>query len=114
MKKKVSEAFRNSFQAAALYAEWEKSAGMYVLLANQKGAISWPMTASTFILIPKKSSQPKKINEVLNFFQYAYTKGNSIAESLDYISIPDKTYKLIQNKWKIEFQSEKEKFAISR
>jgi phosphate transport system substrate-binding protein len=112
--KKVSEAFRKSFQAAALYAEWEKSAGMYVLLANQKGTLSWPMTASTFILIPKKSSHPKKINEVLNFFKYAYTKGDSIAESLDYISIPDKTYKLIQNKWNMEFESEKEKFAISK
>ncbi|APJ03804.1 phosphate ABC transporter substrate-binding protein PstS [Silvanigrella aquatica] len=109
---KVSEAFRKSFQAASLNAEWEKAPGMYVLLANQKGADTWPITASTFILVHKNQSKPEIGSEVLKFFNYAFTKGAESAQSLDYIPIPEKTYKLIESKWKVDIKSDKDKSPL--
>ncbi len=110
--KKVSNAFRNSFQEAALYADWEKSPGMYVLLANQKGSETWPITASTFILIHKNQSNPKIGKEVLKFFNFAFTKGADSAKSLDYIPIPEKTYKLIESKWAVDIKSSKDNSSL--
>ncbi len=110
--KKISAAFRKSFQAAALYADWEKSPGMYVLLANQKGSETWPITASTFILIHKNQSNSKIGEEVLKFFHFAFTKGADSAQSLDYIPIPEKTYKLIESKWAVDIKSEKDKSPL--
>ena len=45
-----------TFQAAAANADWKSQPGYGVLLANQPGDKSWPMTAATWILIYK---QPK-------------------------------------------------------
>lgn len=110
--KKVSNAFRKSFQAASLNAEWEKSPGMSVLLANQKGSETWPITASTFILIHKNQVNPKIAQEVLKFFNFAFTKGAESAQSLDYIPIPEKTYKFIESKWASDVKSDKDKTSI--
>ena len=43
-----------AFQAAAANADWNSVPGYGVILANQPGAESWPMTAATFILIHKQ------------------------------------------------------------
>jgi phosphate transport system substrate-binding protein len=43
-----------AFQAAAANADWNSVPGYGVILANQAGAESWPMTAATFILIHKQ------------------------------------------------------------
>ncbi len=110
--KKVSQAFRHSFQAAALNAEWEKTSGMGVLLANQNGAASWPITAATFILIAKQQENASIGKDVLKFFHYAFTKGAETAESLDYIPIPEKTVKLIEKNWSKEIKSLKDKSSL--
>src|SRR5271166_5029352 len=43
-----------TFQAAAASADWDTAPGFYLILANQPGDKSWPMTAATFILMYKK------------------------------------------------------------
>ena len=43
-----------AFQAAAANADWKSQPGYGVILANQPGDKSWPMTAATWILIYKK------------------------------------------------------------
>ena len=43
-----------SFQAAAANADWAKAPGFYQILTDQPGAKSWPITAATFILLPKQ------------------------------------------------------------
>ena len=42
-----------AFQAAAANADWKSQPGYGVILANQPGDTSWPMTAATWILIHK-------------------------------------------------------------
>ncbi|KAB8033814.1 phosphate ABC transporter substrate-binding protein PstS [Fluviispira multicolorata] len=109
---KVSEAFKKSFQAAAINADWESTPGMYVLLANQKGEFTWPITASTFILIHKNQENVETGKDVLKFFHYVFKHGAKSAESLDYIPIPEKTYKFIEKKWSEEIKASKDKSPL--
>src|SRR5215475_5213926 len=43
-----------AFQAAAANADWKSQPGYGVILANQPGDSSWPMTAATWILVYKQ------------------------------------------------------------
>src|SRR3984885_10210251 len=45
-----------AFQAAASNADWAKAPGYYLILTNQPGEASWPITAATFILMPKDAT----------------------------------------------------------
>ncbi len=88
-----------SFQAAAAYADWEKSDGFYVILTNQAGAASWPIAGATFILIYKQPQDPAAAAEALKFFAWAYAKGDKMAESLDYVPMPKKVVDQIESMW---------------
>jgi len=88
-----------AFQAAAAYADWEKSEGFYVILTNQPGAASWPIAGATFILIYKQPQDPVAAAEALKFFAWAYAKGDKMAEELDYVPMPKKVVDQIENMW---------------
>src|SRR5208283_5106594 len=57
-----------TFQAAAAYADWKKAPGFREILTNEPGKTSWPITATSFILVQKVSPDAAKTNEVLKFF----------------------------------------------
>jgi phosphate transport system substrate-binding protein len=88
-----------AFQAAAANANWNLVPGYGVILANQPGAGSWPMTAATFILIPKQPQDAAAATAALKFFAWAYAKGGKMAEELDYVSMPAKVAGDIQAMW---------------
>jgi phosphate transport system substrate-binding protein len=88
-----------AFQAAAANADWSSVPGYGVILANQPGATSWPMTAATFILIPKQPEDLAAATEALKFFAWAYAKGGKMAEELDYVSMPQKVVGSIEAMW---------------
>jgi phosphate transport system substrate-binding protein len=88
-----------AFAAAAVNADWKGTPGYGVILANQKGAEAWPMTAATFILMYKKPDDAVASAEALKFFSWAYTKGDAMAADLDYIPMPEAVVKDVQNLW---------------
>ena len=88
-----------SFQAAAANADWAHAEGFKVILANQPGKDSWPMTASTWALVYKNQDKADIGKSVLAFFDYAYKNGQPAAESLDYVSMPENVVKLIEDSW---------------
>jgi phosphate transport system substrate-binding protein len=88
-----------AFQAAAANADWNSVPGYGVILANQPGTESWPMTAATFILIPKKPDDTAAVSEALKFFGWAYAKGGKMAEDLDYVPMPKKVVAEIEKVW---------------
>src|SRR5499427_4255172 len=65
-----------TFSAAAANANWSSVPGYGVILANQPGAESWPMTAATWILVYKKPQDPAATGEALKFFAWSYDKGD--------------------------------------
>ena len=93
-----------AFQAAAANADWNSAPGYGVILANQSGAESWPMTAATFILIPKKPDDAAAVSEALKFFAWAYAKGDKMAEELDYVPMPKKIVAEIEKLWANEIK----------
>jgi phosphate transport system substrate-binding protein len=93
-----------AFQAAAANADWSSAPGYGVILANQAGAESWPMTAATFILIPKKPDDAAAVSEALKFFAWAYAKGDKMAEELDYVPMPKKIVAEIEKVWASEIK----------
>jgi phosphate transport system substrate-binding protein len=94
----------DAFQAAAANADWTKAPGFYVILADQPGEKSWPMTAATFILMYKKPVDVAASNEALKFFAYAYDKGADMAKELDYIPMPDNVIALVKKSWAADIQ----------
>jgi len=89
-----------SFQAAAANADWAKTPGFDLMLTNQPGAKSWPITGATFILMHTRQDKAEISTEALKFFDWAYRKGDKLAEELHYIPMPNKVVKLVQDSWK--------------
>ena len=101
---KVVEASGFSIQAAAANADWNSVPGFGVILANQPGVASWPMTAATFILIPKQPPDPAAATAALQFFAWAYAKGDKMADELDYVPMPKKVVDEIEKMWASEIK----------
>jgi phosphate transport system substrate-binding protein len=93
-----------AFQAAAANADWKSQPGYGVILANQPGDKSWPMTAATWILIYKKPADVAATTEALKFFAWAYAKGGKMAEALDYVPMPANVVADIQKMWATEIK----------
>src|SRR3978361_1318849 len=77
-----------AFQAAASNADWAKAPGYYLILTNQPGEASWPITAATFILMHKDATDKAASQEAIKFFRWAFKNGGKAAEGLDYIPMP--------------------------
>jgi phosphate transport system substrate-binding protein len=88
-----------AFQAAAANADWKSQPGYGVILANQPGDKSWPMTAATWILVYKQPSDPVATGEALKFFAWAYKNGAKMAESLDYVPMPASVAADVEKYW---------------
>lgn len=94
-----------AFQAAASNADWAKAPGYYVILTDQPGDKSWPITAATFILMHKEPADKAASKEALKFFAWAFKNGDKMAEELDYIPMPDPVVKLIEKTWSADIKS---------
>ncbi|CAN5157474.1 phosphate ABC transporter substrate-binding protein PstS [soil metagenome] len=106
-----------TFQAAAASADWRSQPGYGVILANQPGDQSWPMTAATWILLYKKpTTDPAITGEALKFFAWSYAKGDVMAKDLDYVPMPDNVVGDIQKMWAAEIKdsSGKPLFALTQ
>src|SRR5438874_10493331 len=89
-----------SFQAAAANADWAKAQGFYLLLTDQPGKDSWPITGASFILMHKQQTKPENARAALNFFDWAYRNGGQLAEQLDYVSMPPSVVNAVEQSWK--------------
>jgi phosphate transport system substrate-binding protein len=94
-----------AFQAAASNADWANAPGYYLILTDQPGEKSWPIVASTFILMHKDATDKASSQEAIKFFRFAFEKGAKMAEDLDYIPMPDSVIKQIEKTWSAEIKS---------
>lgn len=90
----------DTFKAAAAGADWAKTPGMGVVLTNQAGKASWPITGASFILLHKSQASAERAKEVLKFFDWSYKNGGAMATELDYVAMPPAVIKLVQESWK--------------
>ncbi len=90
----------DTFKAAAANAEWSKTPGFGVVLTEQPGKTSWPITGATFVLMHKAQADAAKGKEVLKFFDWAFANGAGVAAELDYVPMPAAVAKQITDSWK--------------
>ena len=88
-----------AFQAAAANADWAKAPNYRLVLANQPGKESWPITAATFILVHGKQTDAAKIKAVLGFFDWSLNNGQQMALDLLYVPLPAALVKQIETTW---------------
>ncbi|MDZ7373204.1 MAG: phosphate ABC transporter substrate-binding protein PstS [candidate division KSB1 bacterium] len=91
-----------SFQAAAINAAWEKTPGFDVVLTNQPGEDSWPITGASFILVHKEQSDYAKAKAMFQFFDWCYRHGEKAAVGLHYVPIPLGVVEMIESMWERE------------
>jgi len=94
-----------AFQAAAANADWAKADSFYLILTDQPGAKSWPITGASFILMYKEPSDPAQVDAALKFFAWAYKDGAAMAAELDYVPMPTSVIALVKKTWSTEITS---------
>jgi len=102
---KTVEPTSAAFAAAASHADWSSVPGFGVILANQPGGDSWPMTAATWILVYKQPKDPAATAEALKFFGWAYKNGGKMAEELDYVPMPENVVSEVKKMWSSDIKT---------
>lgn len=95
---------QEAFAAAAANADWNSAPGMGVVLTEEPGAESWPVTSASFILLHKVQDKPENGKDVLAFFDWAFKKGAQSAIELDYVPMPESVTNKIAEAWKTEIK----------
>ncbi len=95
-----------TFQAAAASADWAHAEGYYLILTNQAGPASWPITGRQ--LHPgtcrRQGQQHAGRAEVLRLGLYP---GQALAEGLDYVPMPANVIKLVEKTWQDSIKGER-------
>jgi phosphate transport system substrate-binding protein len=77
----------------------------YLILTDQPGAKSWPITGASFILVYKQPDDPAPVNEALKFFAWAYKDGATMAAELDYVPLPAALIAQVKKTWTSQITS---------
>ncbi|HUA24697.1 MAG TPA: phosphate ABC transporter substrate-binding protein PstS [Steroidobacteraceae bacterium] len=95
---KVVSPSLGGFQAAAANVDFTKVQDFYVILTDQPGAQSWPISGCTWEILRK--SAPKSVNEpVTKFFLWGFEHGQEMAKSIAFGPLPVTTVRAIQKYW---------------
>ena len=86
------------FQDAAAHVDFTKARDFYVILTDQPGAGTWPISGCTWQIL--STTAPKARNQaVTRFFLWGFERGQSMAESIAFGPLPPATVKAIQAYW---------------
>ena len=90
---------RMAFEAAAMAAQWRSGADLDRLLIDPNGAASWPISGASFVLMRARPEVTARTIAVIEFFDWALRKGQSLATELDYVPLPASAVGLISRRW---------------
>ena len=86
----------DSFQAAAASADWKDSKDFFLVMTNAPGAQAYPITASTFVLMPRQPKDAGRSAAAVKFFEWSLEHGQPQASKLDYVPLPPDLVKQIE------------------
>ena len=84
-----------NISAAAENAKWDESKGFDVVLTDQPGETTWPLTFADFVIMRKVSPRQAQSKDVLTFFKYNLKNSGLRAFKNDFIPLPDSVIKII-------------------
>jgi len=87
-----------TFQAAAASADFDPAKGFFTVIGYPKGKDSYPLVASTFVIMPKEKVAANK--KVTAFYAWAFDHGAKIAEKLYYVPLPKSVTDKVKQYWK--------------
>lgn len=87
----------DSFKAAAASADWTKTKDFYLVMTNAPGDQAYPITASTFVLMPREPKNKAASDAALTFFKWSLENGQPQADKLDYVPLPATLVKQIED-----------------
>ncbi len=93
-----------AFQAAAAAADWAHAKDFAASMINTASDAAWPIVSATYILLPKDPKDAAKSEEIMKFFNWAYTDGDKTAEDLHYIPLPADVKERVRAAWKAEIK----------
>lgn len=94
------QATLESFQGAAVHADWTSAKNYYLILVNQPGKETWPITGASFILMQRKQGDPRHRVAMLKFFDWCFGHGADMAQGLDYVPMPPEVVELVRGTWR--------------
>jgi phosphate transport system substrate-binding protein len=87
------------FQAAAANVDFTKAQDFYVILTDQPGAESWPISGCTWQIL-RKNAEKRTNEDVTKFFNWGFEHGQEQARSLSFGPLPKSTVSTIKEYWK--------------
>ena len=92
-----------TFQAAAGAATWENTTDFYRVMTDAAGDDSYPITATSFILMPKQPKDRARSKVAIDFFRWSLESGRDDATALNYVPLPADLVERIEKYWKSDF-----------
>jgi len=83
-----------SFSASAANADWNNAPGFYMVLTDQPGDKSWPITGVTFILL-RKDTEATMRQHMIKYFNWCFTAGATAARKLNYVPMPENVVNMV-------------------
>ena len=97
----------DTFQAAAASADWRGAKDFFLVMTDAPGANAYPITATTFVLMHKRSTSPESTAIAMDFLRWSLESGQALAESLDYVPLPSELVQQIEAYWGTSFADAK-------
>lgn len=94
-----------SFQAAASSADWNAEKDFHLVLTNAPGEDAYPITATTFVLMPKAPKSPDRSAAAIDFVRWSLENGKSQAETLNYVPLPSALIDQIEHYWQLSVEA---------
>lgn len=88
-----------SFQAAASGADWKAAKDFCLVLTNAPGEDAYPITATTFVLMPRQPKATERAAIAIDFFRWSLENGKPQAETLNYVPLPPALVAQIEQSW---------------
>ncbi|MET0677424.1 MAG: phosphate ABC transporter substrate-binding protein PstS [Bradyrhizobium sp.] len=88
-----------SFQSAAASADWKATKDFHLVLTNARGEDAYPITATTFVVMPKRPASPERSAAAIDFIRWSLDGGKDQAARLNYVPLPPALVQQIEAYW---------------
>ena len=93
-----------TFKAAAEAANWDGVPDFAAPMIDTDGENAWPIVSASFILLPKNPKDAARSHEVMKFFNWAFSNGDTLARRLGYVTPPQTVKDRIREAWRADIR----------
>ncbi|HEX5756332.1 MAG TPA: phosphate ABC transporter substrate-binding protein PstS [Arenimonas sp.] len=94
-----------SVAAAGASADWDKVKDFSLVITDAPGENAWPISATNFMMMPKKPKDAARSKQALDFFRWVYSNGGQAASDLGYVPLPKELVQKIESYWAANLKS---------